>query len=57
VCLKVCVRTLPRMAAVPRIQCPLHHCETEQKRPVAEADLLGAVGGAACCKDETFRWG
>ncbi|XP_033611272.1 uncharacterized protein LOC111874184 isoform X3 [Cryptotermes secundus] len=54
---KVCVRTLPRMAAVPRIQCPLHHCEMEQKKPAADADLLGAVGGAVCCKDETFRWG
>lgn len=49
------MRTLPRMAAVPHIQCPLHHCEAEQK-PVVDADL-GAVGGAGCCKDEAFKWG
>jgi len=54
--LKVCVRTLPRMTAVPRIQCALHQSEVEQK-PVLDADLRGAVGGAGCCKDDTFRWG
>jgi len=53
---KVCVRTLPRMTAVPRIQCALHHSEVEQK-PVLDADLRGAVGGSGCCKDDTFRWG
>lgn len=50
------MRTLPRMATVPRIQCPQHHCEAEQK-PVIDADLLGAVGGSGCCKDEAFKWG
>ncbi|KAJ9593975.1 hypothetical protein L9F63_014616 [Diploptera punctata] len=43
---KVCVRSLPRMNAVPRIRCPLHNpttAETEQ----------GAVGGA----EEPVRWG
>ncbi|XP_021920332.1 protein FAM214A isoform X2 [Zootermopsis nevadensis] len=53
---KVCMRTLPRMATVPRIQCPQHHCEAEQK-PVIDAELLGAVGGSGCCKDEAFKWG
>ena len=50
------MRTLPRMTAVPRIQCALHQSEVEQK-PVLDADMRGAVGGARCCKDDMFRWG